>query len=145
MKRYIDFKDYDENLTVKQLKEAIIQEDEVTRLKENKERQLIVDKFENKYFKFIEDCSLFGKTLHVVNFKGFVRSARTESWEFIYYFEGTKTSFSRRDINHRDFQPNRAGEAFSKNLDKVTFISEEEYNTYVQEYQNIKSKLENIK
>jgi hypothetical protein len=145
MKRYIDFKDYDENLTLKQLKESIIQEEGVNKLEETKEKQLIIDKFENKYFKFTEDCSLFGKTLQVISFKNFIRSERTEAWNLIYYFKGTKISFSRRDINSRDFQPNRAGESFSKkDLDSVTFISEEEYSTYVQEYQNLKSKLEDL-
>jgi len=136
---------YDESLTIAQLKEAIELEQKSAKQKETEEINTIKNDFSNTYLKEIEECSLFGKTLNIYYLKDYVRSERTTDWNLIYYFSGTKLSFSKGRINKRDFNPERCGESFSeKELRQMIVITEEEFNKYNWHYDEISKKLNDL-
>ncbi len=145
MRKYIDLEDFDANLTVAQLKEALAQEEAVNKLKEKKEIEDVKSEFENIYLKEIEKCPIFGETLNAYYLKKYVRNERTTEWSLIYYFKGEKVSFSKRNINKRDFNPDRSGESFSeKDLRKMSVITKEEYDKYIWHYNEISKQLKNL-
>lgn len=113
--------------------------------KETEEITKVKEGFENTYFKETVDCPLFGKTLKVYHLKNYVRSERTTDWELIYYFQGSKVSFSKRDINKRDFNPDRCGDGFGKeDLEQMSIITKEDYESYIQKYNQISKQLEGL-
>jgi hypothetical protein len=145
MKKYIDLSQYNEKLTIAELKKAIEQEEEVNKLKENKEINLIKEKYQNTYLKYIEEDGIFGKTLNVIQLKEFVRTERTTDWELIYYFEGREISFSENNLFYKVFDTNRCSNSFSaKELKKTEIITEEDYLNYENKYKKIKTELENL-
>jgi hypothetical protein len=145
MRKYIDLEDFDANLTVAQLKEALSQEEAVNKLKEKKEIEDVKSEFENIYLKEIKKCPVFGETLNAYYLKKCVRNERTTEWSLIYYFKGEKVSFSKRNINKRDFNPDRSGESFSeKDLRKMSVITKEEYDKYIWHYNEISKQLKNL-
>ena len=136
---------YDENLTIAQLKQAVIEEDKKAAEKEQKEIEEIKKEFENTYVKYIAEDGIFGKTLNVIHFKDYVRSERTTDWNIVYYFEGTEISFSKRNIRKGDFTPNRCGNSFSEeDLRQMTTITEDEFEEYSEYYNEISSKLKDL-
>ena len=64
---------YDENLTIAQLKQAVVEEERKSAEKEQEEIQEVKDEFENTYVKYIDEDGLFGETLNVIHFKDFDR------------------------------------------------------------------------
>lgn len=136
---------YDENLTIAQLKKSIEESELVKQNEELREIDSIKNKFENSYLKHIDNESIFGKQLEVLQLKDYSRNERTTDWKFIYYFTGNKISFNKRGIFYNEFDVDRCGDSFSKqDLEKMTVISEKEYNTYLEKYNKIKSELERI-
>lgn len=138
-------KQYDGSLSVAEL----IQEIELNRKKEeeaeHKEAKRVTKNYQNAYFKFIDNDGIFGKTLKVISFKDFVRKERTESWNFLYYFNGSILSFSAKELFLRDFRPNRADEGFTeKKLKSMTKISKKEFEMYNSKYEEITSELTKI-
>ena len=97
------------------------------------------------YLKEIDEDSIFGRTLNVYHLKDLVREKKNDRWEFIYYFEVNIISFSKRDLNRRDFNPDRCGDSFSeKDLRQMKAITKEEYNKYGWEYEQIIKKLQHL-
>ena len=146
MSRILDYiAKYDENLTVAQLREAVELEQKSAKQKETEEINTIKNDFSNTYLKELDEHSLFGKTLNIYCLKDYVRSERTTDWNLVYYFEGTKISFSKRDIHKGDFNPNSCSNSFSeedlRNMDVITL---EEYNAYNNHYSYISSKLNDL-
>ena len=77
--------------------------------------------------------------------KDYTRSERTTDWNLIYYFEGTKISFSSGRTNKRNFNPERCGESFGeKELRQMTVITKEEYDKYNWHYNEISKKLTDL-
>lgn len=146
MSRILDYiAKYDQTLTISQLKKFIELEEMQVKEKETKEIDTIKQNFSNTHLKFIDEQSLFGKTLNVYCLKDYVRSERTTDWNLVYYFEGTKISFSKRDIHKGDFTPNRCGNSFSEeDLRQMTTITEDEFEEYSEYYNEISSKLKDL-
>lgn len=145
MKKYIDLEKFNDKLTIAQLKKAIEQDEISAKQKETEELEAIKSEFENTYLKYIDEDSFFGKTLNVYCLKDYVRSDRTTDWSLIYYFEGTKISFSQRDIHKADFNPSRCGNSFSgEDLRSMSVITKEEYDGYVWHYNQISKQLEDL-
>lgn len=145
MKKFIDLSQYDEKYTIAQLKKAIEADEISAKQKETEEIERVKKEFSNTYLKQKVNCTLFGETLKVYHLKEYVRSERTTDWELIYYFEGTKMSFSKRDISKRDFNTDRVDNHLSeKDLKEMEVISKTEYVDYIQHYEQITERLENI-
>lgn len=145
MKKYIDLSKYDENQTIAQLKKAIEADEISAKQKENEEIEKVKKQFSNVYLKEKVEHTLFGETLKVYHLKEYVRSEKTTDWELIYYFEGSKMSFSLRDIYKAEFNTDRSGNSFSaKELEEMTVISKTEYVDYVQHYEQITERLSNL-
>lgn len=143
MSRILDYiANYDDNLTIAQLKEAIKLKQIEVKEKETEEIERVKNTFSNVFVKELEDDTVFGKTLNIYKIKNFVREERTQEWDFIYYFKGDKISFSERNLSKRIFNPNRCGDSFTeKRLNKMIVISKEEYLKYEWEYEQLIKKL----
>jgi hypothetical protein len=136
---------YDETLTIAQLKNAIKEEENRKKQKETEEVNTVKDDFSNTYLKIVDECTLFGATLNVYCLKDYVRSERTSDWDLIYYFEGSKISFSSGKINKRDFNPKDCNNSFNeKELRQMTIITKEEYDKYNWHYNEISKKLTDL-
>ena len=133
---------YDENLTIAQLKQAVIEEDKKSAEKEQQEIQGIKDDFQGSYFKYLDEQPLFGDVeLVIFKFDTLKSFERSVDWDFIYYFNGNKISFSDRelysiDVFHLPFS--------AKKLKKMTKITKEEYQKYLWNYNRITKELKNI-
>ena len=106
----------------------------MTRLEE------VLNKFENKFFIQEHSASMFGGlTTKVYRFGKFKGSERITDWELIYSFLGECINFElsmlyKNDINHLT----------EEHLNLLEPISEENYNSYLEEYETIKNKLKVI-
>ena len=141
--KYIE--EYDDSLTVGELKKAIEKEDTLTQQKEDAEINSIKVEFENTYLKGIGDSRFYGRRLEIYELKTFVRAERTTDWDFVYSFEGDKISFSAKDINYIKFEGNKTYDMLSaEKLRGMTKISAGEYEKYRNEYLRIQSDLENL-
>ena len=133
---------YDENLTIAQLKQAVIEEDRKSAEKEQQEIQEVKDGFQKRYFKYLDEDSIFGgRELNIFEFKTLKSFEKSVDWEFIYYFNGNKISFSDRELylinaSHLPFT--------AEKLKKMTEITKEEYNQYLWNYNRITTELKNI-
>ena len=143
MNRKLDFlSKYDENLTIAQLKQAVIEEDRKSAEKEQQEIQEVKDGFQKRYFKYLDEDSIFGgRELNIFEFKTLKSFEKSVDWEFIYYFNGNKISFSDRELylinaSHLPFT--------AEKLKKMTEITKEEYNQYLWNYNRITTELKNI-
>lgn len=138
-------KEYDNSVTVGELIQKLEQEEQISAEKELKEEENIKAKFENKYYKYLDEQSIFGVELEIYKFESLVRKERNTDWEFIYFFNGSKISFSERDVFMRDFNPDRSGNNFSaKDLEEMIEITEEQYNQYLEKYNRISDELKEI-
>lgn len=136
---------YEETVTVGQLIEKIKKEQELEKQVEVDEEIQVLFEFENTYLKVLEEDCLFGKELNIIELKNFIRKERTEDWEFVYYFEGSKMSVSNKSLFHNSFNPERCSNSFSlEDLEGMTKITEEEYLKYKWEFENIKKQLEKL-
>lgn len=145
MKKYIDLEDFDNRLTVGELKIYVAQEEEIKKLKEKKEIESIKTEFENTYLKYIDNDSIFGKELVVIKLENLVKKERTTDWNLTYYFEGSKISFSDKFFNFRTFDVDRCGDSFSeKDLKEMEKISYEEYLVYKTKYESIESQIKDL-
>lgn len=136
---------YDENLTIAQLKKSIELEELSTLRKETEEINNVIRDFTNVYLKEIDENDMFGRTLNIYYLKNYVKSERTTDWDLIYYFEGTKIDFSKMDVHKRDFNPDRCSNSFiEEELRQMTVITEEEFNKYNWEYEEIVKKLNHL-
>lgn len=143
MNRKLDFlSKYDENLTIAQLKQVVIEEEKKLAEKEQQEIQEVKDRFQKRYFRYLDEDSIFGGTeLNIFKFKTLKSFEKSVDWEFIYYFNGNKISFSDRelyliDASHLPFT--------AEKLRKMTEITKEEYNQYLWNYNKIITELKNI-
>lgn len=143
MNRKLDFlAKYNEDMTIAQLKQAVIEEERKSAEKEQEEVQEIKDTFQKRYFKYLDKDSIFGGIeLNIFEFKILKSFEKSMDWEFIYYFNGNKISFSDRelyliDASHLPFT--------AKKLRKMTEITKEEYNQYLWNYNKITTELKNI-
>lgn len=137
-------REYDNNLTVGELIQKLEQEEQISAEKELKEEENIKAKFENRYFKNLDE-SLLGTELIITEFLNLVIKERNTDWEFIYYFNGSKLSFSERDTYRRVFNPDRSGDSISaKDLEEMIEITEEQYNQYLEKYNRISNELKEI-
>jgi hypothetical protein len=146
MSRILDYiAKYDENLTIAQLKKAIEADKAIEKEKEKEEIDRVKKTFYNIYLKETEDCRLFGKTLNVYHIVEIVDSGRCEDWSLFYHVAGTKISFSKNDIRHRRFNPERVDDTFSeKDLTSMTQITKEEFNSYEKQYIEISTILNSL-
>jgi hypothetical protein len=143
MNRKLDFlSKYDENLTIAQLKQAVVEEERKSAEKEQEEIQEVKDDFQKRYFRYLDEDSIFGgRELNIFEFKTLKSFEKSIDWEFIYYFNGKKISFSDRelyliDVSHLPFT--------AKKLRKMTEITKEEYNQYLWKYNRITTELKSI-
>ena len=143
MSRKLDFlAKYDENLTIAQLKQAVVEEEKKSAEKEQNEIQEVKDDFQGSYFKYLEEQPLFGDIeLTVFEFNTLKSFERSTDWDFIYYFNGNKISFSDRelysiDASHLPFS--------AEELKKMTKITKEEYQKYLWNYNRITKELKNV-
>jgi len=146
MSRVLDFiAKYDENLTIAKLREVVELERATEKKKEKEEIDRVKKTFYNIYLKETEDCRLFGKTLKVYHIVEIVDSGRCEDWSLFYHVAGTKISFSKNDIKHRRFNPERVDDTFSeKDLISMTQITKEEFNLYEKQYIEISTILNSL-
>ena len=143
MSRKLDFlAKYDENLTIAQLKQAVIEEDKKSAEKEQQEIQEVKDDFQGSYFKYLDEQPLFGDVeLVIFKFDTLKSFERSVDWDFIYYFNGNTISFSDRelysiDVFHLPFS--------AEELRKMTKITKEEYQEYLNKYNNLTKELKTI-
>lgn len=143
MSRKLDFlTKYDENLTIAQLKQAVIEEEKKLAEKEQQEIQEVKDTFQKKYFRYLDEDSIFeGRELNIFEFKTLKSFEKSVDWEFIYHFNGNKISFSDRelyliDASHFPFT--------AEKLRKMTKITKEDYEEYLDKYNKITTELKNI-
>ena len=143
MNRKLDFlAKYDENLTIAQLKQAVVEEERKSAEKEQQEIQEVKGDFQKRYFRYLDEDSIFGgRELNIFKFKTLKSFEKSMDWEFIYYFNGNKISFSDRelyliDASHLPFT--------AEKLRKMTEITKEEYNQYLWNCNRITTELKNI-
>ena len=146
MNRKLDFlAKYDENLTIAQLKQAVIEEDKKSAEKEQQEIQEIKKEFENTYVKYIDEDGLFGETLNVIQFKDFDRKDLDESYTSVYTIEAEVLCFSKRDFYKKKIRKGWCDGSFSaEELRKMTKITKEEYQEYLNKYNNLTKELKTI-
>ena len=146
MSRKLDFlAKYDENLTIAQLKQAVIEEDKKSAEKEQEEIQEIKKEFENTYVKYIDEDGLFGEALNVIHFKDFDRKDLDESYTSIYTIEAEVLCFSKRDFYKKKIRKGWCDGSFSaEELRKMTKITKEEYQEYLNKYNNLTKELKTI-
>lgn len=134
--------EFDDNVTVGQAISKLKQDEISAKQKETEEIDKVKEDFSNTYLKELDEHSLFGRTLNIYHLKDYVRSERTTDWSLIYYFEGSKISFSKGDIHRGDFCSNSFSEEDLRDMTKITKEEFEEY--YVKNYCEIEDKLNNI-
>ena len=138
-------REYDDSVTVGQLITKLKGEQELAEQEELELENYVKSEFESTYLKFIDEDSIYGRELNVIELKNFVRKERTEDWDFIYYFEGNKIKLSDRALYHREFNTKRCGDSFSlKDLINMSKITKEEYLKYKWEFEDIKKQLTNL-
>lgn len=136
---------FDDNVTVGQAISKLKQDEISAKQKETEEIDKVKKDFSNTYLKELDEQSLFGKTLNIYHLKNYVRSERTTDWSLVYYFEGSKTSFSEREIHRVDFNPDRCANSFSvEELREMTKISSYEYKKYKAKYSELTNELKNL-
>lgn len=136
---------YDENLTLFKVKALILEKEQKERQKEEREFEYLQNKFKNTYIKIIDNHSLFGRTVEIYHIEEIIRKERTQDWNFIYYFKGTKISFSKRDINFVKIKGNTTHWSFSKEeLEQTQIIDKHQYKSYLKQYEDINDKLNQI-
>ena len=136
---------YDQNLTIAQLREAIENDRRIADQKEVDDLNQIKEEFANTYLKFLDEDSMFGKTLNVYLIEKIVRTERCSDWSLIYHVKGYKLSFSERETYGRAFKPKTTYDSFSKEqLREMTKITQEEYDEYMHQYSRIKTMLTEI-
>ena len=120
----------------------MVEEERKSAEKEQQEIQEVKDSFQKRYFKFLDEDSIFGgRELNIFEFKTLKSFEKSMDWEFIYYFNGNKISFSDRelyliDASHLPFT--------AEKLRKMTEITKEEYNQYLWNCNRITTELKNI-
>ena len=146
MNRKLDFlAKYDENLTITQLKQAVVEEERKSAEKEQQEIQEIKKEFENTYVKYIDEDGLFGETLNVIQFKDFDRKDLDESYTSVYTIEAEVLCFSKRDFYKKKIRKGWCDGSFSaEELRKMTKITKEEYQEYLNKYNNLTKELKTI-
>ena len=146
MNRKLDFlAKYDENLTIAQLKQVVMEEDKKLAEKEQNEIQEVKKEFENTYVKYIDKDGLFGETLNVIHFKYFDRKDLDESYTSIYTIEVEVLCFSKRDFYKKKIRKGWCDGSFSvEELRKMTKITKEEYEEYLNKYNNLTTELKSI-
>lgn len=121
-------KNYDDNLTVSELRKQIEDSAQKKKLKENKEFKTLKDKYKNSYLKRVRNCQFFGKVLEVYYIGEITERAMTEEWKFVYGAKGFKISFSKINFSLKEVKPS---DHFSpKELKEMTVITEDEYRNY---------------
>jgi hypothetical protein len=138
-------KEYDDNLSVGQLKKKIIADQEATRKEENTTYERVKNDFSNTYLKRVNQESLFGKQLEVYHIDTITDKTRTEDWNFVFFVKGSRVSFSARDLNFTHIKGDRTYETFSEDsLNKMEKITQEEYQYYLNKYTEITSNLKTL-
>ena len=138
-------KEYDGSITVNELIEQIENEQTLKDIKRQQEAERVKNNFEGVYLKRFIQCPMFGRTLKVYHIKKIGDNELTTDWELIYHVEGNKISFSKRDITYRKLSSDSSLDTFSEqDLNEMTKITGEEYNLYMNQYQQIESKLEKL-
>jgi hypothetical protein len=136
---------YDQNLTIAQLREAIENDRRIAEQKEVDDFNQIKEEFANTYLKFLDEDSMFGKTLNVYFIEKIVRTERCSDWSLIYHVKGYKLSFSERETYGRAFKPKTTFDSFSKDdLKEMTKITKEEYDEYMKQHSVITAMLTEI-
>lgn len=135
-------KKYESSLTVAQLIEKI--EADMLAEKTNEEAKFkeIKQKFKNVYLKEIDNDTIFGKTLKIYHVERIASKERNTDWEFIYNIRGSELCFAKRDLYIVEYNGKGRDESFTeKELNEMEIISEEEYLTYLKQYNEITDKL----
>lgn len=105
--------------------------------KEELEFSNIREKYTNVYLKGFTNNRLLGKSFELLHIKSITDRHRTTEWNFVYDLEGTHYMFSKRDLYTKEIT-----NSFSlSQLEDFTFITEEEYDSYVQKYNTIVNEL----
>jgi hypothetical protein len=131
---------YDENLTLFQVKTIILEEKQNEKQKEENEFQEIKNKFNNTYIKKINNDRIFGKTIEIYQIEEITGRERTTDWIFIYSFKGNLISFSKKYINYDE----NFWSFSKKELEQAEIINESQYNLYLNQYQEVENKFQNI-
>jgi hypothetical protein len=140
-----DLANYNENLTIAQLKKAIELERATEKEKEKEEINRVKKTFYNIYLKETTDCTIFGKTLNIYHIIEITDSGRCEDWSLFYHAIGTKIAFTKSDIRHMRLNPERVDYSFSeKELTSMTQITKEEFNSYEKQYIEISTILNSL-
>ena len=131
---------YNENLTLFQVKTIILEEKQNEKQKEENEFQEIKNKFNNTYIKRINNDRIFGKTIEIYQIEEITGRERTTDWIFIYSFKGNLISFSKKYINYDE----NFWSFSKKELEQAEIINESQYNLYLNQYQEVENKFQNI-
>ena len=146
MNRKLDFlAKYDEDLTIAQLKQAVIEDEKKATEKEQQEIQEVKKEFENTYVKYIDEHELFHNTLNVVHFKDFDRKDLNEDYTPVYTIEAEVLCFSKRDFYKKKIRKGWCDGSFSvEELKNMTKITKEEYEQYLDKYNKLTEELKEI-
>lgn len=146
MSRILDFiAKYDEKLTIAQLREAIEADKVIADKKEADDFNQMKEQFNRTYLKSIEEDTLFGKILSIFYIEKIVSTERCTDWTRIYHVKGDKITFSEREIWSRELKHESTYDTFSKKeLEEMTKITEQEYDGYKRQYEEVKAVLTDI-
>ena len=146
MSRLIEkLKQYESSLTINEVIKKL-ENEEQDRIKiEEDEFKLVKELYKNVYLKRIDEKSIFGKKLEVFNILDVVKKSKTTDWENVYYVKATKISFSDRMVGIHDMNGEDANCSFStKELSKMSQITENKYMEYLKEYNTITNRLKSL-
>lgn len=132
------------NMTVKELVDIFQKQlDEKDRLQRETE-DAVIEKYTGVYLKTIDDEGIFGETLVVIKIDSLSKSSYIEDFDRTYLLKGTRINFSDTNLYVRDFDTSAQSMYTQKELDTYTEISEEEYNSYYNQFIEIHNKLRQI-
>jgi len=146
--RYINanqLKQFDGSLTVKELIAKLEQENKAKEAKNEETKKKVIEAYSGKFLKVYDPHGLFGESLDIYKIDELKFTSYNTEYEMLYGFNGTKISFSKRDLSMFDISSSECRYHFSeKDLKEATIIGLEEYQTYVEEYERITTSLKNL-
>ena len=137
---------YDENLTLLQIKNIINNEKEEKERAEGRKLEEIRKKFNNSYIKIEKICDTYGKSINIYHIKDITDMGERTYYKNNFFWRGNKIFFSKNIFNFIKVKENLTHFILSESdLINGEIIDQSDYNLYLKKYKKLNKILKNIK
>jgi serine phosphatase RsbU (regulator of sigma subunit) len=134
----------DDLMTIGELKIVLNKQIDDQKQQRIDEDNKIVSQFKGRYLKVNKDSKLFGDELEVIQIVDITPESYTTDWERTFQLSGSVICFSAM-INIREFRNGDVYSMFTETqLNEYTFITEDEFTSYMNKALKLKYDLEQI-